>query len=93
MSATKKRIVIVGMLQRQFEVVRRRIGNKAELQLVSSDGGMGKAMQLMHSGAYLVVNTKWVSHSHMAHADRSRTRLCCGGDTTITRAVEELIAS
>jgi hypothetical protein len=91
-TSTVRRILIVGLLPRQFETVRRRIGKRADLRHVSSQDGFGRAMQAMHAGtAYLVVVTKWVAHKHLHHVDRNRCRLCHGGDTTVTRAVEELL--
>jgi hypothetical protein len=87
-----RRILIVGLLPRQFEAVRRRIGNRAELQLVSSQDGMGRVMQALRTGAFAVVNTKFIHHAHFLHLDRQRCHLCCGGDSTVTRAVETLLA-
>lgn len=91
MSAVR-RILIVGMLPRQFEAVRRRIGDRAELEHISSQSGFGRVMQAMSRGAYLVLDAKFISHKHLHHADRDRCRICYGGDTAMTRAVEELIA-
>lgn len=87
-----RRILIVGMLPRQFEAVRKRIGARAELEHVSSQSGFGRVMQAMTRGAYLVLAAKFISHKHLHHADRNKVRICYGGDTAVTRAVEELLA-
>ncbi|MGZ5080733.1 MAG: hypothetical protein ACXWBT_14395 [Usitatibacter sp.] len=86
-----KRILIVGLLPRQFETVQRRIGDRAVLEHCSSQDGIGRIMQALHSGAYAVVNTKFIYHRTLHHVDRDRCRLCHGGDTTVTREVEALL--
>jgi hypothetical protein len=88
-----KRILIVGLLPRQFEAVVRRIGRRAQLELCSSQDGFGRVMQALHApGVFVVVNTKFISHKHLRHISRDRCCLCHGGDSTVTRTVEELLA-
>jgi hypothetical protein len=87
-----RRVLIVGLLPRQFEAVRRRIGDRADLVHVNTQSGVARAIRQLETGAYAVVDTKFISHKLFAHIDRDRTRLCHGGDTTVTRAVETLLA-
>lgn len=87
-----KRILILGLLPRQFEAVRRRIGARAELVYVSNQGCRARACQQLEAGVAVVVNTRFVKHHHTDHIDPKRTKFCNGGDSTVTRAVEELLA-
>jgi hypothetical protein len=87
-----KKILIVGLLPRQFETVRRRIGGRAELTAHLLAGRHRARGALTAGGHYhAVVDGKFISHSHLRAIPRDRCHLCYGGDTTVTRAVEELL--
>jgi hypothetical protein len=87
----RRRIVLVGLTGKQAEALRRRVGDRATLTMLTPD----RALKFRGSDSDAVLMTRFIGHKHESHLRRVSTcPLICvrtGGVEAVARVLEAIV--